>query len=129
MSAREPWSRSTIHRMWGGWENRLAYYQAGHLPTYRRRCDMFGALRVDAVLTRYNSATDCEYELNVRVEGVWIPGERGDAFHPWIRESWEDVQASFFRPGKGWVFLELSPDEVEWAISILERAALDRRHW
>jgi hypothetical protein len=121
-------TRASVLRYWG-WESRLAYHQSGHLPDYRSRCGMFGALRVDTNLTRHNAATDCEYELEVRVEGVWVHGERGDAFHPDVPEAWEDVQASFFRPGKGWVFLELTPAETEWAISVLENCARERRHW
>ena len=124
MHTRDHWTRSGIHRMWGGWQHRLAFYDP---CPYRPRCGH--GLGVDAVLTRYNDATDTEYTLPVRVEGVWVPEERGCTLTPDIPGYWEDVQASYFRPGRGWKFLELDDEEVAWATEVLEARARAERYW
>jgi hypothetical protein len=118
-----PWARADVQReyvrwwrQWG-WEYRLDFLHDDR--PYRKRVG-WGGDTVETTLTRYG-ASGWEYQLPVVVEGHFVPAERGCTLTPDIPATWEDVEVRYFRPGRGWKWLELTEDELEWAQDVLKR--------
>jgi hypothetical protein len=90
------------------WESRLGHEACKGLPSYARWVNE----DFESSVTRC-SDTDFEYEIPVKVEFSIEPAQRGG----WSDPSWDayvdELFAYQYRPGKGWIELDLTESEED----------------
>lgn len=64
-------------------------------------------------LIRTNPTTDFEYEIEIVATADYQPFERQTWEYPGCPEGFENIEAYYFRPGKGWIQIDLTDDEAD----------------